>query len=463
MADSGEMLLSRARRNGLRRTCALRSLQFKASFLVAMLILLVTVGGMSLSLAATRKALFDSESHRTREWAHSLAMSQAADVAIGDIEALQQAAQILVRAHAVAYIAYIDSEGRLLAAAESTPGLLSRLLTDNGAELRAKLRSEPSLARSGTGPLTWMEVAVPVVVRTQHSGVAADPTSPVGHLYFAADVSDTQAKLRDISSELVRIAVGVILLVIPGSLLATRRMVAPLHELARTAETIANGNRDARAPVRSGDEIGQLAGAFNRMADCLTQSQIELLELNAQLEARVAQRTRDLEEQAARDPLTGLYNRRHFGEVITREFATAARYNHDLTCLMFDVDHFKEINDRYGHRTGDRILIALAQALMFELRGSDVAARFGGDEFILLLPQTPAQQASALAERIVNRFSEDIADEFPGMTTTLSIGVASLQTTRARSSEALIHEADVALYAAKEGGRNRTMQAVGAV
>src|SRR5690606_32093171 len=105
-------------------------------------------------------------------------------------------------------------------------------------------------------------------------------------------------------------------------------------------------------------EIGQLARSFNQMAERVTESQLELLKLNAELEERVRQRTQELAELASRDPLTGLYNRRHFGEVMTREFAAAERYGDDLTCLMFDVDHFKTINDQFGHRTGDAILMA---------------------------------------------------------------------------------------------------------
>lgn len=157
---------------------------------------------------------------------------------------------------------------------------------------------------------------------------------------------------------------------------------------------------------------------------------MELLKLNAELEERVQQRTQDLEDLAARDPLTGLYNRRYFGEVITREFAAAERYGEDLTCLMFDLDHFKLINDRFGHRTGDGILITLGSAIAGELRGSDVAARFGGDEFILLLPKTPAAAASRLADRIVAAFMDQVSDAHPGVNPTLSIGVASLRTTR---------------------------------
>jgi len=234
----------------------------------------------------------------------------------------------------------------------------------------------------------------------------------------------------------------------------TRRVVAPLKELAQTACAIAKGSTDARAHIHTEDEIGDLAQSFNTMADRLTESRMELLELNAELEGRVEQRTRELQELAARDPLTGLYNRRHFGEVIAREFAAAERYDADLACLMLDLDRFKETNDRFGHRTGDEVLAIMAQVIGTELRGSDVAARFGGDEYIILLPQTSAASAAVLVDRIADRFKEEVSRKFPDAPVGVSIGVASLRTTRASSAEALIHEADVALYTVKDARKS---------
>lgn len=441
----------------------LRSLQFKASLFIVLLILLVSLAGMWLSLGATRRALLESESQQTYSWAVSLAASEADEVDSRDRSSLQIAVNHAIQMPGVAYAAFTDRHGNLLASAEAVAGLFPGLDLSGSDTTAIMLESmaRPTLMHRSAANITCMDVVVPVWQPRNALPPNTNSGRLIGYLRFGTDISPMQNRLRRISAELGRIALGVVLLVVPCSLIATRRVVAPLHQLARAARDLANGALDARAPVHSLDEFGQVAHAFNGMADQVTRTQRALLELNAELERRVAQRTRDLEEQAARDPLTGLYNRRHFGEVITREFAAAERYGSDLTCLMFDVDHFKIINDRYGHRTGDSILIALAQAISAEQRGSDVAARFGGDEFILLLPQTTSAQASVLADRIMSRFAENAAAAVPGVKATLSIGVASLGTTRARSSEALMHEADVALYAAKEGGRNRTMEAVG--
>jgi diguanylate cyclase (GGDEF)-like protein len=272
----------------------------------------------------------------------------------------------------------------------------------------------------------------------------------VGYLHLAVDVTATRKQLEQVGTRIRYIALAMVLLAVPCSILVTQRVIAPLKQLAQTACAIAKGSTDARAHIHTQDEIGELARSFNTMADRLTESRMELLELNAELEDRVEQRTRELQDLAARDPLTGLYNRRHFGEVIAREFAAAERYDADLTCLMLDLDRFKETNDCFGHRTGDEVLAIVAHVISTELRGSDVAARFGGDEFIILLPQTSCASAAVLVDRITDRFREEVMRKYPDVPVGVSIGVASLRTTRAPSAEALIHEADVALYTVKD-------------
>src|SRR5688500_822634 len=127
------------------------------------------------------------------------------------------------------------------------------------------------------------------------------------------------------------------------------------------------------------------------------QLQLELEEKNTLLEAE----KRRVEEVAATDPLTGLYNRRHFGKVLEQLWSEASRYNHDLSCVMVDLDGFKQINDAYqNHQLGDQVLITAARVVTANLRGMAVAARYGGDEFIVLLPHASAEQAVGVAQRI---------------------------------------------------------------
>ena len=167
--------------------------------------------------------------------------------------------------------------------------------------------------------------------------------------------------------------------------------------------------------------------------------------------------SRRLNDLADRDGLTGLYNRRYFFELAVREFNMSARYQHKLTIILFDVDGFKQANDTFGHDLGDRILAQIAQVAAAQIRDVDILARYGGDEFIILLPQTDTKQAFLVAERIrenVSTISMETGNNVP-LSVTLSMGVAELQTSpQDKSIEEVIRHADQALYKAKKNGRN---------
>jgi diguanylate cyclase (GGDEF)-like protein len=158
---------------------------------------------------------------------------------------------------------------------------------------------------------------------------------------------------------------------------------------------------------------------------------------------------------ASRDPLTGLHNRRHFDEVLSRGVSEARRYGTPLSCLMIDLDDFKAINDRFGHPVGDRALILAAETIATQLRASDVAARFGGDEFVVLLPQTDCGQAEVLSRRIADTYAACLREKLPRVSGGLSIGVAGLSNTPGTTADLLLRAADRALYEAKQRGKNR--------
>jgi diguanylate cyclase (GGDEF)-like protein len=161
------------------------------------------------------------------------------------------------------------------------------------------------------------------------------------------------------------------------------------------------------------------------------------------------------------DSLTGLYNRRHLQHRLAQEMTRAQRYDQTLACLFIDADHFKQINDRYGHPAGDQVLISLAQRLRRRLRTSDIATRYGGEEFAVLLPQTDAESACHLAEQIRQEVaSEAIRVEGDcAVQVTVSIGVAAFdgaaEADADPAGERLLAAADQAVYRAKFAGRNR--------
>ncbi|WP_136416547.1 sensor domain-containing diguanylate cyclase [Herbaspirillum sp. ST 5-3] len=166
-----------------------------------------------------------------------------------------------------------------------------------------------------------------------------------------------------------------------------------------------------------------------------------------------------LREQAFRDPLTGLYNRRYLEETLWRELARAGREGHPLSILIGDVDHFKRLNDTYGHLAGDEVLRTLGRLLQHHARSSDIPCRYGGEEFVVVLPDMPPEAAQARAE-LVRRDVEDLHIAFgeAEIVATLSIGVSSYPT-HGKTAEELIGAADHALYAAKQSGRNRVCYA----
>jgi diguanylate cyclase (GGDEF)-like protein/PAS domain S-box-containing protein len=167
------------------------------------------------------------------------------------------------------------------------------------------------------------------------------------------------------------------------------------------------------------------------------------------------------EQQLARiDTLTGVNNRRHLFELAEHEFNVATRYGSPLSVLMFDIDNFKLINDGFGHAIGDRALQYITQLVKTQLRSVDVVGRYGGDEFIILIPQTNAQDAHVVGERIRASIAAMRMETDKGpLTLTISIGIAPMAHTSPKSDsvEGLFLRADQALYAAKQAGRNRTV------
>ena len=162
------------------------------------------------------------------------------------------------------------------------------------------------------------------------------------------------------------------------------------------------------------------------------------------------------------DVLTGWHNRRYLQVRIKEELARARRHGMPLSCLMLDIDHFKRVNDGHGHSAGDRVLREIAQRIELQVRATDVAARYGGEEFTILLPDTSADSAALLAERIRREVAATPFDLGNGqsITVTASIGIASASPERLEADlktvgEALIARADVALYRAKSAGRDR--------
>ncbi|WP_413283018.1 GGDEF domain-containing protein [Vibrio sp. MA40-2] len=162
--------------------------------------------------------------------------------------------------------------------------------------------------------------------------------------------------------------------------------------------------------------------------------------------------SRTLTKLATTDPLTKAFNRRHFEESTTIEIPRAQRHATSLSLIIFDIDHFKNINDSFGHSAGDKVLINLTQLTLQNLRSSDILARWGGEEFIILLPQCNAEEAKLIAEKLRLSIAEYDFDQVGHIT--CSFGVAQMLPDERLDS--WVHRADQALYQVKNNGRNAT-------
>ena len=175
------------------------------------------------------------------------------------------------------------------------------------------------------------------------------------------------------------------------------------------------------------------------------------------LQDELKQVNEKLETLSNTDPLTGLYNRRYFFNILEREFERTKRYNRALSLLMVDIDFFKSVNDKCGHLVGDKVLTVVARVLKTDLRKIDSCARYGGEEFVILLPETDIAGAESVGNRYLTEIREqdlsDICREIK--TTTVSVGIVCLPDDAIITTDVFLKAADDAMYAAKKSGRNK--------
>ncbi len=196
------------------------------------------------------------------------------------------------------------------------------------------------------------------------------------------------------------------------------------------------------------------------LQDALVEKNRELDRANKELE----EKRRELLELSRTDGLTGLVNRRHFEERLVAEFARSDRYRAPLSCFLLDIDHFKRVNDTWGHPFGDLVLREVAGVARRALRDVDVLARYGGEELVALLPETSPEEAWRAAERVrlgveAMRLTAQTANGPETVKCTVSIGVSTFPGDTVDSAETLVHTADECLYVAKDNGRNQVRQA----
>ena len=234
-------------------------------------------------------------------------------------------------------------------------------------------------------------------------------------------------------------------------------IVRPLRRLTQGADQVAAGNLDVDLPVNTHSEVGYLTQVFNYMVGRLRRSREELDNVNAELQGKNSK----LHQLSITDELTGLFNRKHLMETLNAEIIRSKRNEHTFALLVIDIDHFKLINDTFGHQKGDEVLRLLGDIFHDTVRSCDYVARYGGEEFIVMLPEVGAAGAREVAERIRERVARESINR-KGDRITVSIGMAMFAE-HGSTTELIFQQADQALYAAKAAGRNRVVTATGEI
>ncbi len=275
-------------------------------------------------------------------------------------------------------------------------------------------------------------------------------TGEAWHVVIVQDEATVLVEAHKIRKVIIIAVLIVGLFVTLTSLIWGRILTTPLTKLSQTAKKIGQGNLEIRVAEKGRDEISNLAHSLNDMADNLKKTMASRQDLLVEMERRI-ETEKELAHQAKTDELTGLFNRRAYSEQMKREVERANRYDTPLCLLMFDIDYFKKVNDTYGHEVGDFVLTEVARISKNTMREQDVVARWGGEEFMVILPHTEQEGALKIAERLRSAIGGyDFAEP---KQVTVSIGVTERKA--GDSYDSLISRVDLALYEAKSAGRNR--------
>jgi diguanylate cyclase (GGDEF)-like protein len=258
----------------------------------------------------------------------------------------------------------------------------------------------------------------------------------IGHVEVAVDGMYYKTILTRERKDIVLIFSAMLtcglLLIIPTIYV---KVLRPVSRLMRQAETLTAGQLETPFTWRGNDELSRLGNALETMRRELHSSFVRI------------------QEMAVTDELTGTLNRRAFLEEAGRALDLSRRYRRPLALALIDIDHFKRVNDTHGHAVGDEVLRQFAGLIESTVRKTDICARFGGEEFVVCMPETDLREASLVAEKIRVRVS---AHPFPyGLRITASLGLAA--STSTHSLDTLLQEADTAMYEAKSLGRDRVI------
>ncbi len=332
------------------------------------------------------------------------------------------------------------------------------LLDKNGRELLSS-RASTSKLRSLDAVVLRQLLARPGesmvfqgVMHREVIGLADVPAALPVTVVAEQDRADVYAVWVAFRNLFLALVCTIVLVVTAVAFRMGRSIVTPLQHLIDAANSIADGDLDVQLPVTRNDEFGHLTQIFNQMADKLRQSHAEVVATNTAMQ----QQNQLLETLSITDGLTGLYNRSKLDAILKDELARFKRNQRPFAVLMMDIDYFKTLNDSHGHIAGDEVIVAVAKILAQSIRSVDYAARYGGDEFVIIMVETTVDQALRTAERICSQVNEmRYSANGQSVSVTVSIGVVQCKQSDSATPTAVFARADSALYEAKRAGRNR--------
>ena len=321
------------------------------------------------------------------------------------------------------------------------------------------------------------------VEETKDNIIISSPISLSKHwgtfsLVYSLDILNKEInKARDISKDkkkrnienAVLLAIMVFIVFSVVVFFWAKRLMHPILLLTQAAQNMAQGKLEGNEDllhIHRDDEVGILANTFNDVSSKLEKSYRELKELNESLEEKIRTRTQDLEISknelkilASIDPMTKLYNRRYFSEISEKMFDTGKRKHNNVSLILFDIDNFKNINDIYGHHIGDDVIISVANILIENTRKDDIVCRYGGEEYIIILPDTDLESSMKIAENIRGLVEEKVIKllKEKELRITISVGVSMVNTVVDNDIEIAVNKADNAMYEAKRSGKNKVV------
>jgi len=283
-------------------------------------------------------------------------------------------------------------------------------------------------------------------------------------IFAEIDAEEAFSPVTQLTYTLLLIFVIILFISIFISSFTSRTITRPLRRLHEGTEEITKGNLDYKVGTTSLDEVGQLSRAFDEMTVNLKKSREELEDYSRNLEKKVEERTKDLEidiskrkkaeeqlEKLARiDSLTGCYNRRYGLELLDRQIKLSHRSKSPILLAFLDIDGFKAINDTFGHEEGDKVLKEVVELLKSTLREIDIICRMGGDEFLLIFPDSSLKEASLIKERLnkdLTKLNQTLKKPYK---IELSVGLSEYNPDNPQSADELIRIADKKMYEEKK-------------